>query len=304
MNKNPLVYIILPVYNWSKYFLEQLMSIYYQNYENWYLIVINDWSTDTSEKVARDWISHYNLYNKAKVINKENWWVTSAVQRWLGEIKGMCDIYNSDSLISYCDADDARTRNKLSTQVEYMINNPKCELSFHDLFITNEDWVVLNNSLLKWYYHNKSFLYNSTVWWFLVSTWMMFRIRYVDNILPMPTWKGMYQDYWTLLVFSLLGLDIWFIKKSLAFLRRWHSSLTSNKKSFFENRQYNYKFLQNRFPEKDLSYIIKCNQDWMVNRRNKYHSLIIVWLLLLIKYPRVAILYIYMKWYKLFHFMK
>ena len=80
-NKNPLVYIVMPCYNGEKYLLEQLMSIYYQNYTNRYLIFVNDGSTDNSENILRDWISHYNLHDKVMVINKKNGGVNSAVQR-------------------------------------------------------------------------------------------------------------------------------------------------------------------------------------------------------------------------------
>ena len=90
MSKDPLVYIVLCVYNWEKYFLEQLMSLYYQNYTNWYLIIVNDWSSDNSENIARDFISHYNLHDKVMVINKENWWLNSAITVWLKEIKKRC----------------------------------------------------------------------------------------------------------------------------------------------------------------------------------------------------------------------
>ena len=81
MNETPLVYITMPCYNGEKYLLDQLMSIYYQNYTNRYLIFINDGSTDNSEQIIRDWISHYNLYNKVRVITKENGGVMSAVQK-------------------------------------------------------------------------------------------------------------------------------------------------------------------------------------------------------------------------------
>ena len=81
-NLSPLVYIILPIYNWERYFLEQLISIYHQNYKNRYLIIVNDWSTDSSEEIASKFISDYKLKDKVKIIRKENWWLNSAITRW------------------------------------------------------------------------------------------------------------------------------------------------------------------------------------------------------------------------------
>lgn len=302
-NDNPLVYIVLPVYNWEKYFLEQLMSLYYQNYTNWYLIIVNDWSTDNSENIARDFISHYNIHDKVKVINKENWWLYSAITIWLEEIKKMWDINNSDSLVSYCDCDDIWARSKLQIQVNYMVNHPKCWLSYHDLATIDENWALVKTSQLKWYWHNESFVYIATVWWFFTATEMMFKVKYINDILPMPLWFHMNQDYWTALVLSLLDVKISYIDETPVYHRSYFSLSKKQKKNFFEWRLYYYKFLQERFPEKDLSYIIWCNEDWMINWRKNWKPLIYVWIMLLIKYPKIFFLYLRMKLYKLYIYL-
>lgn len=302
-SKTPLVYIVLPIYNGEKYFLEQLMSLYYQNYTNWFLIIVNDWSIDNSETIARDWVSHYNLHEKVKILNKENWWVTSAVQRWLEEIMNLCDIEKSDSYVAYCDADDIWTRDKMLIQVNYMVNHPEYGLSYHDLAIVDENWWFLKPSQLDKYWHNESFLYNSTIWGYFSSISMMYRVKYVKYILPMPIWKEFAQDYWTSLVLSLLNVGIWFMDKSLCYRRMRESSLSKvHNQDFFISRQKYYKFLQERFLEKDLSYIISCNQDWMINRR-KYGRLYMVFRMFF-KYPRVFFLCFRMWFYKLKKFMR
>jgi hypothetical protein len=43
----------------------------------------------------------------------------------LEEVKKLCDIHNTDSLVAYCDADDIWTRDKLEVQVNYMVENPE-----------------------------------------------------------------------------------------------------------------------------------------------------------------------------------
>ena len=148
LNK-PLVYIVLPCYNSEKYLLEQLMSIYNQNYQNWFLIFVNDGSTDSSLEIAKKFAKDYNLEEKVKIISQKNSWVNSAVQKWLEEITVMCDIDNTDSLVAYCDSDDIWTREKLSIQVGFMVENPDCSMSFHDLvFIVEISFSPLYETLL------------------------------------------------------------------------------------------------------------------------------------------------------------
>ena len=304
--KEPLVYIIMPCYNGEKYLLEQLMSIYYQNYNNWYLIFVNDWSTDNSENILRDWISHYNLHNKVKVITKENGWVNSAVQKWLEEIKNICDIQNTDSLISYCDCDDIRTREKLNIQVKYMIDNPDCILSFHDLTLINQNWIPNQHSRMQYTYIDFSFLYIWCVGNFMVSTWMMYKSKLIDYLLPMPTWPQMYQDKWTAFVSSLLWFKMGYINSQLAYYRQGHQTSliaiekNTKEKEKYINRQKMYEKLQQRYPEKDITQIIRYHQDRYINWYNYWLVSIRAYIKILIKYPKIFHLLLKIFLWKLF----
>ena len=69
MNTNPLVSIIIPVYNCYKYFEETLNSILSQSYDNIEIILVNDGSTDNTSSIIERYI---RIDNRIKVINKEN----------------------------------------------------------------------------------------------------------------------------------------------------------------------------------------------------------------------------------------
>lgn len=289
--KEPLVYIIMPCYNWEKYLLEQLMSIYYQNYSNWYLIFVNDWSTDNSENILRDWISHYDLHKKVKVITKENWGVNSAVQRWLEEIKDICNIHDTDSLISYCDCDDVWTREKLEEQVNYMIDHPECDLSYHDMVKVNKNWVFEEISACKMdklLLNRENFFYIWIIWSYITSNEIIFRAKYIDLIIPLPLWFWMYQDYRSVLIFTLNELKIHFINKPLSYYRN-HQSLSKTETNWKKeiNLKYFY-YLQTRFPKKDIKYVIKYNEDRYINRENKNKIQLLT--LILLKYPKAFLL--------------
>ena len=68
--KNPLISIIIPVYNGEKFLLRSLLSIESQSFKNFEIIYIDDLSTDNSNKI----INNFQLIDKRiKLIkNKEN----------------------------------------------------------------------------------------------------------------------------------------------------------------------------------------------------------------------------------------
>ena len=61
--KNEKISIIIPVYNTEKYVEKSINSILNQSYKNIELIIINDGSTDNSEKIIKRIMAQKYLYN-------------------------------------------------------------------------------------------------------------------------------------------------------------------------------------------------------------------------------------------------
>ncbi|MCM3150853.1 glycosyltransferase [Priestia megaterium] len=90
-----LVSIIVPVYNVEKYLKRCIESIINQDYKNIEVIIVNDGSTDDSNKILQDF---ERVDNRICVINKENGGLSSARNVGLRRAKG--------DFICFVDSDD------------------------------------------------------------------------------------------------------------------------------------------------------------------------------------------------------
>jgi glycosyltransferase involved in cell wall biosynthesis len=90
-----LISIIIPIYNAEKYLKELFDSIDRQTYNNYEVILINDGSTDNSEKIC---IDYSNSNNKVKYFKKENTGVSDTRNYGIERCSG--------KYICFIDADD------------------------------------------------------------------------------------------------------------------------------------------------------------------------------------------------------
>ena len=73
---DPLVSIIIPVYNVSHYLPQCLESVIHQTYQNIEIIIVDDGSTDGSKAICDQYA--YNA-NRVRVIHTENKGIASAM---------------------------------------------------------------------------------------------------------------------------------------------------------------------------------------------------------------------------------
>ena len=101
MIKNPLVSIIIPVYNGSNYLKKAIDSALSQTYKNIEIIVVNDGSKDdgATEQVALSYGDKINYYLK------ENGGVSSALNFGISKMKG--------DYFSWLSHDDEYTQTKI-----------------------------------------------------------------------------------------------------------------------------------------------------------------------------------------------
>ena len=113
---NPLVSIIIPVYNGSNYLGEAIESALAQTYQNIEILVINDGSEDEnkSEKIA------LSYGNKLRYFHKKNGGVSSALNLGISKMNG--------DYFSWLSHDDTFYKNKIELQINCIKTNKKIKI--------------------------------------------------------------------------------------------------------------------------------------------------------------------------------
>ncbi len=107
---NPLVSVVLSVYNGEKYLDEAIESILNQSYENFEFIIIDDGSSDKSLEIIRSYDD-----KRIVVISRENRGLVSSLNEGIEIAKGR--------YIARMDADDISLATRIEEQVIFMERN-------------------------------------------------------------------------------------------------------------------------------------------------------------------------------------
>ncbi len=125
-NTNPLVSVIIPVYNCDRYLAQAIESVLAQTYQPIEIIVVDDGSTDNTSEVAKSFGAAVQYYFQ---INSGS---AAARNRAIELAKG--------DFFAFLDADDLWVEDKLTRQMAAFANNPNLDIVFGQVqqFITPE----------------------------------------------------------------------------------------------------------------------------------------------------------------------
>ena len=218
----PLVSLIMPVFNHEKFLDRSIGSIVNQNYNNWELIVIDDGSTDSSPKIISEFndprISYYHqenqgVLNLAKTINK-------GLNQALGEF------------VTMVPSDDSWPEDRLEIQVDAM-KDKEIVLSFgHMNLIDEEDRIIGKSDPMQFSNNLENFNIGSILQDLLKENFIgepsvLIRTKYLKEIGGYIQPLGMLaEDYPTMLELAKRG-KFKFIDKCLANYR-FHGSQMTN----------------------------------------------------------------------------
>jgi len=132
--KKPKVSIIVPVYNREDLLSDTLDSIITQSYTNFELIIVNDASTDNTQKII-------DLYGEkdsrlVPLKNNKNKGRAGSINIGLDNAKG--------KYICFLDSDDLFVRDRLSRQVKFLDSNKDIDFIYGDYHTFREKGTKLN----------------------------------------------------------------------------------------------------------------------------------------------------------------
>lgn len=221
-----LVSVLIPLYNHEKYIDECLNSIKNQTYHNLELIIINDGSSDNSEKIVKQWIENNPNLN-IKYISQENQGITKTLNKMIGLSKG--------EYITLCASDDVLTEQSIEKRVEFLKLNPMIEACIGDANVIGTNSEFVNESaMISLYRANYKRLADNIVNelilnWSIVGPTFLAKKSLYENV-------GMYDEnllvedrefYLRLLANNLLG----FIPKIVAKYRVHTSNISRKSKT-------------------------------------------------------------------------
>ena len=123
-----LVSIVLPVYNGEKYLNESIDSVLKQTYKNWELIIVDDGSTDNSNKISNKYLS---FDSRIKLITQENQKLPSALNNGFNIANG--------EFYTWLSADNRLLPEFLEELIKELKNNKNIDMVFGNQYLIDEN---------------------------------------------------------------------------------------------------------------------------------------------------------------------
>lgn len=176
MNSNPKVSIILPVYNGEKYLHKSIESILKQSYANFELIIVNDFSNDSSLEIANSFAREDNRL--IVISNDKNRGLPYSLNYGFSKASGELFTWTSDDNLFHRDA--------IYKMVSFLNSNPDCALVFADMNLIDE-----NNEIIGQRISNNYNLFNKNC----VGACFMYRSKCREFIGDYDISKSLVEDY-------------------------------------------------------------------------------------------------------------
>ena len=129
------VSVVIPAYNCARYIGETLESVLKQSYRPCEIIVVDDGSTDDTQRVLEKYRNHI-IY-----IHQENAGEPAARNTGIRRARG--------EFIAFLDADDLWLPDKLKFQMDYFEKHPEAALVYSDMKLFDETGIV-HESVKEW----------------------------------------------------------------------------------------------------------------------------------------------------------
>jgi glycosyltransferase involved in cell wall biosynthesis len=241
----PLISVIVPCFNHAIFLEEALRSVYDQTYKEWECLVINDGSTDDTEKIALTWKKRDSRF---KYFYKKNGGLSSARNKGLDEAKG--------EYIQFLDADDLITADKFSVCLQsagdadvivsdFRLFHKKDENSTSPPFTLEKACFNFQSILTGW---DEKFVIPIHCGIFKKA--LFIKIRFDESLKAREDWLMWLQIY-------LQKVTTLFIGKPLALYRYSDDGMSQNKSLMESNLVKAYQLIYDLVPEENRAIFFK-----------------------------------------------
>lgn len=166
MNVEPIISVVIPIYNVEKYLVECLSSVCNQSYRNLDIVLVNDGSTDECLTICNE---YKKKDSRIQLVDKQNGGLSDARNAGIDVAKGeyICFVDSDDFIdcnmiqllykaieeadadISICNYYSYVDRDTVSVQLGLLEGHVWDEKEFWDVFVNNRSLVVVWNRLYK-----------------------------------------------------------------------------------------------------------------------------------------------------------
>ncbi len=196
--KNPLVSVVMPVYNAGGFLVESIESILKQTYKNIELIIVNDASTDDSLKIIKKYVRRYP--KKIRLINLDN-----NLNRGGDSCANLGIKKARGKYIAKMDADDIAYPKRLEKQVEFLEKSKNIFLVGSNAHVINERGKIVGekNEPLSSYEIFQEYIYFNPI----IHPTIMFRnkLKKDENFYKIKYPLG--NDYYTFFTLQCKGYN-------------------------------------------------------------------------------------------------
>ncbi len=239
-NHTPLVSIVMPSYNSSRFIAESIEAIRRQTYTHWELLIVDDCSSDNTIDIVNSYVAQDSRIQLFQ--NSVNGGAAVSRNRATDEAKG--------EYIAFCDSDDCWDSCKLAVQVAFMQEHG-CYLSYHNYRVINSHSEVMSSRVsIPSVTHKQMLRYNAIGCLTAMYNCQVLGKTHMTNLRRRQDWA-----LWlTLLNKTPKALCI---PQEMAAYRVGHNSVSSNKVKLIVSHYLLYRIHEQYSVVKSLYYLLK-----------------------------------------------
>lgn len=258
---NPKVSVLVANYNNASYLNFCINSLINQTYSNLEIVVIDDNSTDNSNKILDKFRDKVLFARKNKL--KLNIASYDQAKSYLE-----CFKISSGEIIFFCDSDDYFDQHKIECIVNQFLKKEEIDIIFDDPILIYKNKLVKKNKRKKFY---------NSYWPYIVPTSCIAIKKKVYfnylNYLDFENFPDLWLDFRISVISEyLLKKKTLFINKGLTYYRQHETNISSNFKFFSKNwwkrRRQAHKYIEFFFKNNQIKF--NFNLDYRITKIINY----------------------------------